>query len=295
MDSVAAFEQKWKELKDADGKKAELVDELLAQVAELTETLEDTKLQLEREKDTSRMFHLRDRNTKAELENKQKQIFLDEYVKNIDIGGQLAAQHLRDATLNYIKAELPDLNHDIKILVRVYANMKGLSKLYCDANILDHREQFEKFTRSFNMSHSLCDFVDAGNGKECSDDKIRELFKLHVDDLHCKHIIFGGSADNGYARMLGPYSGTEDVCKRVTMIEGPPFAQELARDQDSTSKSIVFNYPAAPGYSTAVEEPETIFMGFDCRDSTSCISPRTGRSSANADAETGDSKGHSSQ
>lgn len=41
--------------------------------------------------------------------------------------------------------------------------------------------------------------------------------------------MFGGSADNGYARMLGPYAGNETMNKRITMLEGPSFAQELSR------------------------------------------------------------------
>lgn len=171
--------------------------------------------------------------------------FLDEYVKNVDSGGRLAAQRLREAVIGYLTEEIPNLRNDVEVSIRVYANMKGISKLYCDANILDQREQFERFARAFNMSHPLCDFVDAGSGKECSDDKIRgtvtgklkyrlltffaETFKLHVGNLHCKHIIFGGSADNGYARMLGPFAGNDSARSRVTMLEGPPFAQELSQ------------------------------------------------------------------
>ena len=99
--------------------------------------------------------------------------FLDEYVKDVESGGQVVAQGLRDATLRYLRLEIPDLKHDVEVLIRVYGNMKGLSKLYCDANILDEREQFERFTRFFNMTHPLCDSIHAGSGKECSDDKIR--------------------------------------------------------------------------------------------------------------------------
>lgn len=66
---------------------------------------------------------------------------------------------------------------------------------------------------------------------------IIEVFKLHLSDLHCTHIIFGGSADNGYARMLGPYSGSDAVRERVTMVEGPPFAQELLQLVDKFRKT----------------------------------------------------------
>ena len=127
--------------------------------------------------------------------------------------------------------------------------MNGLNKMYGDSSILEQREDFGRFVRGFNMGHPLCDFIDAGNGKECSDDKIRgecqteqgsrhlvayanidiEVFRLHVGDIHCKHIIFGGSADNGYARMLGPYAGNETISQRITMLEGPSFAQELIK------------------------------------------------------------------
>lgn len=54
------------------------------------------------------------------------------------------------------------------------------------------------------------------------------MFKLYVGQVQCKHIIFGGSSDNGYARLLGPYSGNDLVRKRVTLLEGPPFAAELS-------------------------------------------------------------------
>ena len=64
-----------------------------------------------------------------------------------------------------------------------------------------------------------------------------EIFKLHIGNLQCKHIIFGASADNGYARLLGPYSGNEAVTKRITLLEGPPFAGEMA--------TLVGRYPTA--------------------------------------------------
>jgi hypothetical protein len=47
-------------------------------------------------------------------------------------------------------------------------------------------------------------------------------------DLHCYHVIFGASSDNGYARLLGPYSSNEKNSKRITMLTGPPLAKELA-------------------------------------------------------------------
>lgn len=41
---------------------------------------------------------------------------------------------------------------------------------------------FEDFVRGFNTVHPMCDFIDAGCGKECADEKIKgklpQLFTL---------------------------------------------------------------------------------------------------------------------
>lgn len=74
---------------------------------------------------------------------------------------------------DYLRSKIPELPHDLDIVIRIYGNMYGLNKTYCDADILEHREMFARFVRGFNMAHPLCDFVDAGNRKECSDVKIR--------------------------------------------------------------------------------------------------------------------------
>lgn len=57
--------------------------------------------------------------------------------------------------------------------MRVYSNMKGLEKVYKDSNILPRSECFGEFIRGFNMGDPMCDYVDAGNGKECSDEKVK--------------------------------------------------------------------------------------------------------------------------
>lgn len=48
-------------------------------------------------------------------------------------------------------------------------------------------------------------------------------FQMAIDNVQCRHVILGGSADNGYARLLGPHRGSA----KVALIEGPPFAKEL--------------------------------------------------------------------
>lgn len=64
-------------------------------------------------------------------------------------------------------------------------------------------------------------------------------FEHCLQDVHCQHIIFCGSADNGYARILGPHRGSN----RISLVEGPPFATELrdlASQFEKTSFPSVF-------------------------------------------------------
>ena len=58
------------------------------------------------------------------------------------------------------------------------------------------------------------------------------VFRSSVTDARCQRIYFCGSADNGYARLLGPYLESQGVRDRVCLVEGPPFAHELAGIKD---------------------------------------------------------------
>ena len=60
----------------------------------------------------------------------------------------------------------------------------------------------------------------------------KAMFRHNLADIHCQRILFGGSADNGYARLLGPYIEDDAVRSRIALLEGPPFARELAAIQD---------------------------------------------------------------
>jgi hypothetical protein len=51
--------------------------------------------------------------------------------------------------------------------------MKGLAKTYRDMDILSESAPLDDFVRGFNMGDPMCDYVDAGNGKECSDEKVK--------------------------------------------------------------------------------------------------------------------------
>lgn len=98
---------------------------------------------------------------------------MDDLVQRGVSGGEDTAQKLRDAVTSYVKGLDGVSQPDPQIVVRIYANMEGLSKTYRDAKILFSPSQLDLFVRGFNKSHPLCDFVDAGNDKEAADSKIK--------------------------------------------------------------------------------------------------------------------------
>lgn len=66
--------------------------------------------------------------------------------------------------------------HHLQVVIRVYANIKGLAKTYKQVGVLSDASLFDEFVRGVNMGYSLCDYVDAGTGKECSDEKVKSKY-----------------------------------------------------------------------------------------------------------------------
>lgn len=80
------------------------------------------------------------------------------------------------------KAEEEETSNNMyKIRVRVYANVQGLTQAYRDASIIRGDENLTTFIQAFNKANTLCDFVDAGNGKECADVKLKGPSLITVD------------------------------------------------------------------------------------------------------------------
>jgi hypothetical protein len=63
---------------------------------------------------------------------------------------------------------------------------------------------------------------------------------------HCQHIVFCGSADNGYTRILDSHRESS----RISLVEGPPFGYELLKSLvpyiKTTSFSTVFRSKKLP-------------------------------------------------
>jgi hypothetical protein len=87
-------------------------------------------------------------------------------------GGEEAAKLLRRAVFEYFRYD-EFFQHDTKIVIRVYANFRGLSKTYADMGILPNTAALSEYVLGFNKAHPLCDFIDAGNHKEAADTKLK--------------------------------------------------------------------------------------------------------------------------
>ncbi|QKX60430.1 uncharacterized protein TRUGW13939_07575 [Talaromyces rugulosus] len=165
--------------------------------------------------------------------------FHEKLIQDGKNGGYEAASLLIEAVEDHVRTVVTKVPPNIQYKVRVYVNVEGLTQAYRGANILRGEDNLTTFIQGFNKADTLCDIVDAGNGKECADVKLKAHFEQDMMDVHCLRVVFCASADGGYARVLGP-------CRRskcISLVKGPPFAremEELAADLETTSFERVF-------------------------------------------------------
>ena len=87
-------------------------------------------------------------------------------------GGLEAGRRLRNEVHNYIHA-LPNYHADDRIVIRIFANVRGLARACRQANIVRDEETIFEFVAGFSSSHPLTSFTDAGGAKEAADSKMR--------------------------------------------------------------------------------------------------------------------------
>lgn len=91
-------------------------------------------------------------------------IFDDRLIQNGEAGGREAAGLLWNAAMEHFQSDT-SLPSDIKIVTRIYANLKGLGDACKKSGILSSSSSIEDFARGFTGSQKLFDFVDVGVGK----------------------------------------------------------------------------------------------------------------------------------
>ncbi|PTB46427.1 hypothetical protein M441DRAFT_53167 [Trichoderma asperellum CBS 433.97] len=246
QDQLRRLEEQRISVMAEDERKAALISDLFKHIGDLTGQLAEAHMDLRDRKD---MLELK--RTKLELAEKQiedlrrktddhvfsmviidgdNMPFQDEFARDGLTGGKRAAGLLRKAITEDIKTRFPSLPANVPVMIRVYANLRGLSKKYRE--LMPDSASFEDFVRGFNTVHPMCDFIDAGCGKECADEKIKASIKFGLDDSHCKQVFFGGPGDNGYARVFDSFLEDQGIREQITLMAGPPFAYELAAIKD---------------------------------------------------------------
>ncbi|KAI4189031.1 MAG: hypothetical protein LQ348_003854 [Seirophora lacunosa] len=256
-----ALHQRFEDLKGVEHHKNELITELLRRMDSLSNEYQQMSLDHQRETQFNRDGQVREHQLKNELRKLQSfmdrdpfvsvlidgdgMIFEDELIGKGELGGKEAATKLWNAIKDHMHEKLPDIPSECRIVTRIYANLKGLADVCYKSGMVERTSTIEDFYRGFTGSKILFDFVDVGHGKDRADEKITELFKLHLSDYHCHHIYFGCSHDNGYARLLEQYT-EPTLTTRITLVEGVPFEKELKLLQSQYS-SVRFDDLFRPG------------------------------------------------
>ncbi|KAL4868464.1 hypothetical protein BDV12DRAFT_103316 [Aspergillus spectabilis] len=255
MADIAALDDRYRALCTIDDSKHKLIADLFSQIHELERQLRKQKDELN---DQTRVIDsFRRDNEKYETDlaticrdkNKLSYIsvlidgdgmnFQQGYVQNGKDGGHEAARALIQAVDDHVRKVNADVPPNTFFKIRVYANIDGLTKAYREANLLPADRNLAGFVHGFNQADDWCDFVDVGSGKECSDVKLKAIFKQDILDIHCRRVIFCASADNGYAHLLRQHEQSD----RISLVEGPPFAfeiRQLADKYTTTAFQTVF-------------------------------------------------------
>lgn len=125
-------------------------------------------------------------------------------------------------------------------MVRIYANLEGLLKKYAYIGFTEEERALRLFVTGFTQSQPLFDFVDAGQGKERADHKIKggptylstklqartnyadafpsEHLRLFLSNVQCKHVMLGVAHDNGYVPALDPYKSNPATASRISLL-----------------------------------------------------------------------------
>lgn len=106
--------------------------------------------------------------------------FVNELLAAGEPGGHQASRLLKASVIEYLRTKHSEVPANVKITIRVYANFKGLARAYCDAQVIGNPTELGNFVNGFNKEDALCDFVNAGDGKECADEKLKGMSGCHV-------------------------------------------------------------------------------------------------------------------
>ncbi|KAK7757078.1 hypothetical protein SLS62_001096 [Diatrype stigma] len=202
----------------AEYKKNDALPDILERYANLIEDYKRLKSDYEEEREGRERYKQMARGQERNpfvlvLVDGDGYVFEDDLVRDGTEGGSRAAKRLNDMVKHSLRRK--GLEH-CEVMVRVYANLVGLSKTLYKAGLCGpEKRSLAPFTAGFNRSYGLNDFVDAGELKENADFKLRAMLRLYAENSQCKHIYFAACHDVGYIAELTPYRGNRE---RFTLV-----------------------------------------------------------------------------
>ena len=90
-------------------------------------------------------------------------LFNDAFVRDGEKGGRRAALVFKDELTEWVSKSVTDAPKDFKVLVKVYADLKGLAGTFMRGGVTENLSTFSEFARGFNKL-SLFDFIDTEGG-----------------------------------------------------------------------------------------------------------------------------------
>ncbi|KAL9094470.1 MAG: hypothetical protein Q9165_003320 [Trypethelium subeluteriae] len=144
--------------------------------------------------------------------------FQDALLKGGRDGGADAAHRLLTEIKQYVQANFEGAGA-WTVMVQIYANLEGLGRKLFSLGMISNPTEIHTFCRAFSLNQPLFSMIDVGSGKERADHKLKEFFRLFIQNIQCKHIIFGGTHDNGYLPNLDPYKRDALAAKRITLLQ----------------------------------------------------------------------------
>jgi hypothetical protein len=87
--------------------------------------------------------------------------FDDAFIREGEKGGRRAAVFLKHELTEWLPKSIEHPPSNFKVMIKVYADFKGLAGTYMRAGIIESPSSIGEFTRGFN---TLFDFIDIGGG-----------------------------------------------------------------------------------------------------------------------------------
>ncbi|KAI1826684.1 hypothetical protein F4861DRAFT_41315 [Xylaria intraflava] len=214
----------------ADNERNTLIQGMVRKIEDYAKRVEDLELDLDDQKKSRAQYQARAMTLETEIQRWTQRLnsgsfvvvlidgdgakFRDDFLRDPRQGAAKAAWKLKEAVKE------AGVDHNMPILVRVYANINDLAKSLRISGIIDFDDSLQTFAEQFTNSHADFDFINVGKGKENTDSKIRRLLDHYYRNAQCHKIFIACCHDNGYLHDLRQYAGAADG--RITLIETTP-------------------------------------------------------------------------